>query len=215
MSNNDEFGLSLSYRRPPSLTAVGVALLVVIVVLGLLPGPGPLDTQNPPPTILGLIWNWLKANKDSIAPLSQLITSCGVVVAAITFLRTQRINRSEWFFKVLKEVTDKLKDIRITGYTDDKILEVIIFYSVLFSYYHYRLVGQRENGLSLKETCLNLFEIKECKSGWSPEQSNEPRFHQSEISMISSSPTSGIYNHVVCDDPHYEQGVAACLYSQT
>jgi hypothetical protein len=141
---NEDIGLPTSYRRPPSLITVGVAFVLVVVVLSLLPGPGPLDSQNPPPTILGLMWDWLKANKDSVAPLSQLITSCGVVVAAITFLRTQRMNRSEWFFKVLKEVTDKLKDIQVTGYTDAKILEIIIFYSVLFSYYHYRLVGQRE-----------------------------------------------------------------------
>jgi hypothetical protein len=113
--------------------ALGILVILVLIILSFIPASR---------SILGLIWRWLADNEPSIAPLSQLATALGVVVAAITFLRTQRMNRSDWFLKVSKEVVEMMKGK--TQYDAALIVQIISFYSVLFSYYHYRLVGKRE-----------------------------------------------------------------------
>jgi len=157
--SNEPGGIPTAYRRPPSVTMVGVVIVAVLFLLAFVPGPGPFETDNPPASILRQIWKWLDDNRNSIAPLSQLLTSAGVLVAALTFYRTQRLNRSEFLYKVVKEVSDKSVTIRETGYTSKVILDIIRFYSTLFPYYYYRLVGDQEWGLIEKD--LSQFVQKE------------------------------------------------------
>ena len=85
------------------------------------------------------------------------------------------MNRSDWFFKVVKEVIEISKDITQHGYTPAKILEIIIFYSVLFSYYHYRLVGKREWAIVEKDL-VQFANTKLLRDWLDPEADPPPGF---------------------------------------
>ena len=64
-------------------------------------------------------------------------------MAAIAFVRSQWLNQAEWFSRILNEVESKSERISTEGYTPENILTVIIFYSKIFPYYHYRLIAAR------------------------------------------------------------------------
>lgn len=132
------------YERPYSRgMAAGLILAVILLLLVVIPAPsgsgaGPSSAS----TMLGEIWAWLRDNKDSIGPLSQIISAAGVVVAAATFVKTQRTNRATWLFETSKEIGEKSVELLQGGWTDEAVKKVIIFYASVFPFYHLGLVDK-------------------------------------------------------------------------
>jgi hypothetical protein len=175
LEGSPSLDLRQSYRRSISPLAIGVVAVVVTLLLGVIPGPGPFDPPKAPPTILAAIWAWLEANRNSIAPLSQLATAVGVGVAAVTFFRTQRMNRADWLFKALKEVRDMMKDVhKKEDYSDEKLIGIINFYAALYFYFHYRLVSYREWSIFEKDLSQFIHHFYQLRD-WLNPQITRPR----------------------------------------
>ncbi len=135
-----------TYRRGPSLLTLGVMGLAFIFILSLWPVANiSFDlAPSPPSSALGAIWQWLRYNKDSIAPLSQIASAVGVVVAAITFFRSQKLNRANWFLQIYKDAYSLAEKMEAAGYSNKNMVKIISFYAAVFPYHNFRLIGDNE-----------------------------------------------------------------------
>lgn len=145
MSSDEQLDPIRVDARPLPMSAIIAITVFMFLLFAIIPGPHPFDTYQEPSTFLGWIGTCLKANKESIAAFSSLVTAIGVWFAALTFFRSQRMNRANMVFDKLKEIREMASDIPdFKKYNPRKISEIVQFYSSIYLYRHYHLVTRME-----------------------------------------------------------------------
>jgi hypothetical protein len=138
-------------RRFPGLHAALFLAALAVLLLALVPplpgweaDPGwESRPPAPPASLLGQCWQWLGRNKDEIGALAQLAGAAGVVVAALAFVRTQRLNRATWLFQIQKEAEERAAALLREGWTERNTARVIGFYSSIFPFHDLGLMDRQ------------------------------------------------------------------------